>query len=252
MNVWVVNFNGQSASGGLIGVTTQPGGDPQLDGIVVLYTTVGGNNFPGTFSPYNLGRTLTHEVGHWFDLIHTWGDDITGSCAGSDSVADTPNQANENYGCPHYPFIDNCTPTLSGTMFMNYMNYVDDHCMNIFTQGQSTRMHNAITALRPTIPFSNGCLAPNGIAEVNPTILNFNLFPNPGSGDIRVLTEFSERTDAAILVSNMIGETVYRKEFKNVLYVNLLMDLSEKAQGVYNLSLTTTHAYLNKKITLTR
>jgi hypothetical protein len=87
----------------------------------------------------NLGRTLTHEVGHWLFLYHIWGDDGSG-CTGSDLISDTPNQAGENYNCPTFPVNDNCNTTAAGVMFMNYMDYVNDGCMNMFTTGQATRM----------------------------------------------------------------------------------------------------------------
>ena len=90
-------------------------------------------------APFNGGRTATHEIGHCFNLLHIWGDD-NGACTGDDQCADTPNQASENYNCPTYPLTDACTTTAPGVMFMNYMDYVDDACMNMFTADQSLRM----------------------------------------------------------------------------------------------------------------
>ena len=81
------------------------------------------------------GRTATHEIGHWLGLKHVWGDDGN-SCAGSDGVADTPNQAGPTYGCLSYPATDACSPNPPGIMFMNYMDYSDDTCMYMFTQGR--------------------------------------------------------------------------------------------------------------------
>ncbi|HWY39123.1 MAG TPA: M43 family zinc metalloprotease [Bacteroidia bacterium] len=109
-------------------------------------------------APYNKGRTATHEIGHCFNLIHIWGDD-GGACTGTDQCNDTPNQGSENYGCPTYPHTDACSPASPGVMFMNYMDYTDDGCMNIFTVDQSARMlavvnnppYNALLS-------SNGCL----------------------------------------------------------------------------------------------
>ncbi|UOQ72752.1 zinc-dependent metalloprotease [Hymenobacter cellulosilyticus] len=88
-----------------------------------------------------MGRTGTHEVGHWLNLNHIWGDDGT-SCSGTDNVADTPNQADENYGTPAYPQAS-CSNT--SDMFMNYMDYVDDAAMYMFSTGQASRM-NALFA----------------------------------------------------------------------------------------------------------
>src|SRR5207253_634101 len=115
-----------------------PGGPASTDGVVVLYSSVGSIASPGTELHYNLGRSATHEIGHWLNLFHIWGDD-NGSCNGSDQVSDTPNQGNNNFGCPSFPHTDNCASG-NGVMFMNYMDYTDDDCMNMFTAGQKDRM----------------------------------------------------------------------------------------------------------------
>lgn len=111
-------------------------------------------------APFNKGRTATHEVGHWLNLYHIWGDDGT-SCNGSDLVSDTPNQADENYGCPTYP-----RPSCSNTsdMYMNYMDYTDDACMFMFSTGQKTRMQAMFAAggARVSLVSSLGCQAPGG------------------------------------------------------------------------------------------
>ncbi|HUM46518.1 MAG TPA: zinc metalloprotease, partial [Chitinophagales bacterium] len=133
LNLWVCNLGG-----GLLGYAQFPGGAAATDGVVVLYSSVGSIASPGTAAPYNKGRTATHEVGHWLNLYHIWGDDGTG-CTGSDQCADTPNQADENYGCPTFPTVS-CSNTPNGDMFMNYMDYTDDGCMNMFTAGQKARM----------------------------------------------------------------------------------------------------------------
>lgn len=158
LNIWVCNM-----SGGILGYAQFPGGSAATDGVVLLYSTVGSVAQPGTAAPYNKGRTATHEVGHWLNLRHIWGDDGTG-CSGSDQVGDTPNQAGENYGCPSYPRTDGCTAASPGVMFMNYMDYTDDGCMNLFTLGQSSRM-NALFGTggaRAGLLTSTGCTPPTG------------------------------------------------------------------------------------------
>ena len=115
---------------------------------------------PGSASPYNFGRTATHEVGHWLNLYHIWGDDGN-RCTGTDNVSDTPNQADENYGCPSFPTVS-CSNGPNGDMFMNYMDYTDDGCMNMFTSGQSTRMNALFGSggVRAGILASLGCQPP--------------------------------------------------------------------------------------------
>jgi hypothetical protein len=132
LNIWVCNL-GQ----GLLGYAQFPGGKAGTDGVVILYSAFGSSKkAKGTYiTPYDLGRTTTHEVGHWMNLRHIWGDD-GGSCSGSDGVADTPNQGSENYGCPSFPHVS-CSN--SGDMSMNYMDYTDDGCMYMFSKGQQSR-----------------------------------------------------------------------------------------------------------------
>lgn len=135
LNIWVCNL-GQ----GLLGYAQFPGGNAATDGVVILYSAFGNRaKYPGGtyISTYDLGRTATHEVGHWMNLRHIWGDD-GGSCSGSDQVADTPNQGSENYGCPSYPHVS-CSNGTTGDMFMNYMDYTDDACMYLFSTGQRDR-----------------------------------------------------------------------------------------------------------------
>ncbi|MEO5674368.1 MAG: GEVED domain-containing protein [Chitinophagales bacterium] len=157
LNLWTGNL-----SGGLLGYAQFPGGAASTDGVVVLYSSVGSLASPGTASPYHYGRTSTHEVGHWLNLYHIWGDDGNG-CNGSDNCGDTPNQAGENYGCPAFPHTDGCTSG-NGVMFMNYMDYTDDGCMNMFTNDQKGRMQALFTsgATRYSLVSSQGCVAPGG------------------------------------------------------------------------------------------
>ncbi len=154
LNIWVCNLGG-----GILGYATFPGGNPAVDGVVIGYLYFG--TIGSASPPFNLGRTATHEIGHWLHLYHIWGDD-NGACWGSDDVDDTPNQGPENYNCPAYPHIT-CDNGPYGDMFMNYMDYTDDDCMNIFTNGQSTRMNSALNGPRLPILTSNGCVPVSGM-----------------------------------------------------------------------------------------
>jgi len=142
LNVWVCNLGG-----GLLGYAQFPGGPWQKDGVVILHSAFGDT---GTATdPFNLGRTATHEVGHWLNLFHIWGDDGTG-CNGSDHCADTPNQASENYGKPTFPHVS-CKNGPNGDLFMDYMDYVDDDAMFMFTTGQALRMNATLNGPRKTL-----------------------------------------------------------------------------------------------------
>lgn len=155
LNIWVCDI-----SGGILGYAQFPGGPAATDGVVIDYQYFGTT---GTATaPFNLGRTATHEVGHWLNLYHIWGDDNT-SCTGSDQVADTPNQADENYGCPVFPQVS-CSNGPNGDMFMNYMDYTDDACMNAFTAGQKSRAQALFVSggARASLLTSPGCQPPSG------------------------------------------------------------------------------------------
>ena len=161
LNLWVCNL-----SGGLLGYAQFPGGPAATDGVVCDYAYFG---TIGSTQPFHLGRTATHEVGHWLNCYHIWGDDGT-SCSGSDLVSDTPNQADENYGCPTFPSVS-CSNGPNGDMFMNYMDYTDDACMNLFTNGQKARMQSLFSAggARVSLLSSPGCQPPSGGSCGTPT-----------------------------------------------------------------------------------
>ncbi|RXR22893.1 zinc metalloprotease [Flavobacterium stagni] len=128
LNMWVCTIGG-----GILGYAQFPGGSSATDGVVIDSKYFG---LSGTANyPYNLGRTATHEVGHWMNLRHIWGD----ATCGSDLVADTPQHNTANYGVPTYPHYSTCTGTPI-EMTMNYMDYTDDRGMYMFTAGQKARM----------------------------------------------------------------------------------------------------------------
>jgi Pregnancy-associated plasma protein-A. len=139
LNMWVCQLGG-----GLLGYAQFPGGPPATDGVVITHTAFGTT---GTAAPpFHLGRTATHEIGHWLNLNHIWGDDGTG-CNGTDNVADTPNQGGANTGKPTFPRFS-CNNGPNGDMFMNY---VDDEAMFMFSAGQVARMQACLDGPRATI-----------------------------------------------------------------------------------------------------
>ncbi|MFH6958799.1 zinc metalloprotease [Flavobacterium aquidurense] len=128
LNLWAC-----AIGGGILGYAQFPGGAAATDGVVIDSKYFGLSGAAN--APFNLGRTGTHEVGHWMNLRHIWGD---ANC-GSDLVSDTPTHNEENYGVPAYPHYSTCTGT-PVEMTMNYMDYVDDNAMYMFSQGQKNRM----------------------------------------------------------------------------------------------------------------
>lgn len=134
LNIWIIGN-----MGGVLGYATFPeSAGLWNDGVVIAGKYFGATNK----TPYNLGRTATHEVGHYLNLRHIWGD---GTCA-TDYVDDTPTQADKNFGKPTYPQIDICGGVSRSVMFMNYMDYVDDAAMFMFSAGQKSRIQAVTNA----------------------------------------------------------------------------------------------------------
>ena len=133
LNIWICIIGKDISGNEVLGYAQFPGiGSRLTDGIVVnphCFGTTG-----ALYPSFNRGRTATHEIGHWLNLRHIWGD---GACDMDDHVADTPTSDRANFGCPTYP----TTHCNSNDMTMNYMDYTDDACMYMFTTGQKMRMH---------------------------------------------------------------------------------------------------------------
>lgn len=176
LNIWVADI-----SSGVLGYATFPGtATAAKDGVVIDYEYFGTT---GTATyPFNGGRTCTHEVGHYLGLRHIWGD---GNCSYDDNIADTPTSADDYFGCPTHP-QSSCGST---DMFMNYMDYVDDRCMNMFTQGQKSVMVGVLQSQRSDLianataacgTVTNAC---NNLAG-GPGFMGFEANENTGSWTI--------------------------------------------------------------------
>lgn len=156
LNIWVANFTDTT-----LGFATFPGSSAALDGFVCDTEAFG--TLGTATAPFNLGRTCTHEIGHWLNLLHIWGDDTgdPNECLASDQCTDTPNQADETYGNPVGVRIS-CGNGPNGDMYMNYMDYVDDAGMIMFTQDQAQRMNAALSVARTGILASDGLIPVGG------------------------------------------------------------------------------------------
>jgi len=183
LNIWVCQIED-----GFLGYTYQPSlplADVPLNerGFVINYQAFGKG---GTaIAPYNLGRTATHEIGHFFDLDHIWGPnncDGAQSCADDDGIADTPRQFDCTFGAPAADSIitDICTPAAPGIMWMNYMDYVDDRAMVLYTPQQYVKMEASLAAVSwmQTLATSDGCTP---VTAVNRDAL-FVRFVTAGAG----------------------------------------------------------------------
>lgn len=170
LNIWVCNLQR-----GLLGYAQFPRGDPLTDGVVISHWAFGENgsvldsNNPFK-TKFNMGRTSTHEIGHWLDCFHIWGDEtlFEDPCSLSDNVADTPNQKSSNFGIPTFPSTEQACPDTgpNGTMFVNYMDYTDDAGMYMFTLGQIIRMHATLNGPRSSLLQSNALRCPVEEAKI--------------------------------------------------------------------------------------
>jgi hypothetical protein len=145
INMWVCNIGG-----GILGYAQFPGGSSSTDGVVMSPQYFGSSDYGSGFylsAPFDKGRTTTHEVGHYLNLRHIWGD---GGCSVDDYVDDTPRAASSNYGCPSYP-TNSCTSQSGNDMTMNFMDYTDDNCMFMFSAGQSARMWACLSSTRTSL-----------------------------------------------------------------------------------------------------
>ena len=169
LNIWVANLSdvlgyAQFPVSGLPGLENSST-NRLTDGVVISYTVVGSID-DGAFNlqpNFRKGRTTTHEVGHFFGLRHIWGDD-SGGCTETDYVDDTPNQGGSTSGCPSHPRTSCASIT---SMFQNYLDYTNDDCMNIFTQGQVSRMVTVIenSPRRASLTTSHGLFDPVPVAN---------------------------------------------------------------------------------------
>ena len=228
LNIWVC-----SIGGGILGYGEFPGTvHTNTYGVVIIFNSFGRVGLVSP--PYNEGRTCTHEISHCFNLYHIWGDDA-GTCGGSDQVADTPNQTDATYGCYTFPHTDACSASSPGIMYMNYMDYSDDACLNMFTRLQASRMYNSIHAYYPSLLSSSACQLPDGIDEDALSNLTFSVYPNPSEGMINLdmfsSNIFSEKITVRVL--NTMGQIVLEQDITNPVGQVYPLDLTGQPGGIY-------------------
>jgi hypothetical protein len=223
LNIWVCNLGG-----GLLGYATFPAdlqADPSNDGVVILYKAFG--NTGVLFPPYDLGRTATHEIGHWLNLRHIWGD---ANC-GDDFVEDTPTQQDANNGCPTFPHVT-CNNGANGDMFMNFMDYTDDACMALFTNGQNTRIEATLNGSRAGLLNSGACTVSTAVPEIagNGSIA---LYPNPNNGQFTVQIPSAGFVNPDVYVFDRIGKNLGGVQVTDVTPNSINLKLNNHPAGVY-------------------
>jgi hypothetical protein len=225
LNIWVCNIRK------VAGYSSVPGGVAAKDGIVIDYTVFGTNSSSG----YELGRTAVHEAGHWLGLKHIWGD----ADCGDDFVDDTPKQRGYNIGCPTGSRIT-CNNGPAGDMYSNYMDYSNDACVNLFTEGQKTRMKALFASGGPrySILSSYGLSAPliseSPLSDEAPRWLHPQLYPNPATNELILDVAYDIRwVGKTLSVFNVNGQLAMQATINSKIQK---IDIKKLSPGLYFIS----------------
>lgn len=240
-----LNLVCRNAGNGILGYSNLGASPAAGDCVVIAKAAFGSGTgctgyVPG--APYNLGRTLTHELGHYFNLDHTFAGCDGVNCATSgDSVCDTPAQDIEDYNCPAAgDVVTNCTGEYALTM--NYMDYVDDACMYMFTAGQATRMqawYNSIASQFTTTALANEEFLQN----------QFSIYPNPNKGSFNI--EFKNFVSSySVEVFDVTGKTIYENNFDQSSNLVQAINLENTTSGVYFINIKSDKGIVTKKLVI--
>ena len=238
----------RNISGGILGYSPLGGSPSQGMTVVIDNNAFGATLSPSPTScsnfvpgaPYNKGRTLTHELGHFFNLNHTFQSCDGANCATSgDRVCDTPSANTAAYGCPALGTVSGCVDT---QLTMNYMDYTDDACMYMFTAGQATRMlawYNLIKNQLSTTALSNETFLEN----------QFSIYPNPNKGSFTI--EFKELVNSfSVEIFDITGKTIYENNYDQSSNLLQLINLENVTSGVYFINVKSDKGLVTKKLVI--
>lgn len=244
---WNFNWSGylnivvDNLSNGILGYAYLAS-SPSTGAAVYISTSAFGSgsgctgHVPG--APYNLGRTLTHELGHYLNLNHIWGN----TTCGNDQVADTPQHNTSNGGCPSINHYSTCTGT-PRELTMNYMDYTNDVCMYMFTAGQAQRSLSHLNTIYSSFN-QNALLSTDSVLKND-----FAIYPNPSNGTFEIqLAELEE--NFIVNVYDNAGRVVYTKDFSQTSSSNQVVNLENVSSGIYLVSVKSSKTSTTKKIVI--
>lgn len=228
INIWVCDLGDE-----YLGFATPPGTafPAKSDGVVIGYQYFGTTGMAANSAPNHLGRTTTHEMGHYFNLEHVWGPG-DGGCNEDDFVDDTPLQDIDSYGCPIFPLLDNCTPSGNGVNFNNYLDYSDDECMTMFTHGQKMRMLAALDEPRKILLSSNTCFSPLSVNDELSAAFesSIKISPNPSVQSLIITISDDYLSQSLhIRLIDLLG----REQMNFTMRQTKTIDISRLPQGMY-------------------
>ncbi|MBD3581809.1 zinc-dependent metalloprotease [Flavobacterium selenitireducens] len=216
LNIWIGRFQ----TFGYLGFGTPPAAAGQpYDGLCISYKTVGcdGSAIP----PFNKGRTIVHELGHYFGLSHPWGEDgsACGDMTNDDHVGDIPSINDPHFGNPTYPENSNmCQPDENGAMFMNFMDYVNDEAMAFFTDDQKAIVQATLSTARMSLLGTKDLAVEKGIS----------IYPNPADKFVALRSQSASLGYIEIYTANgQLLKTVVTDQKENTI------GLENFTQGVY-------------------
>jgi hypothetical protein len=224
LNIWICNMKD------VMGYSTFPGMDPLKDGVVLSVNDI--LRTRGTTPGKNDLRTVVHEVGHWVNLYHIWGEDY----CGDDKVDDTPKQGSYTPGCPSGTRVT-CSNGPTGDMYMNFMDFTDDVCMNMFTNGQRKRARTIFEAGGPrnSILYSKGLntsmIESATLPDFYPKWYYAQVYPNPAVTSIKIYFDYDERwIGKKMEILDMSGRVVFNKIIGSRIET---IDVNRLTAGVY-------------------
>lgn len=225
LNIWVCNLFGRT-----LGYAVLPGSPAEKDGVVIKYSAFGTTGY--LVAPFDKGRTATHEIGHWLGLQHLWGD----TDCGDDGIADTPPQQGGNSGCPSFPHLSSCSDNAAGDMFMDYMDFTNDACMNMFTINQRDKMRSLFDEGGARNSFLGSIECDSTNAEGGPIPkengkLKISLFPNPANNIINVNSNVDSEVIGRVLkLYDASGKLCLTQIIQSE---NTVLNISHLSAGMY-------------------
>lgn len=251
LNIWVVRASSTSYLGvaqfpsvsGIAGLDNSSELQDKVDGAIIDFRAFGTGGAITT-KLYYLGRTATHEIGHWLGLLHTWGD----AFCGTDYCNDTPTCESGNQSANCGPKYSNCNGTRTRNMTENYMDYSPDSCMNVFTVNQSERIRAVLEASPRRAKLVR--LACTQVAYSSS--FQIEVYPNPTPNDLNVKVILTEFGDFDIELFAMTGQRIYAASYKGYPSWIAAIPTTDIANGEYVLRVSTANESINKRVILCR